>query len=83
MWNVINGELQSEVDTSILKRFKSPREAFDHLERWYDPEKRVENYMKNSMTSPLPPTAAPMAEKVMETPDTILHTRFICTLPDE
>ena len=40
-WVVIDGALQSQVDRSILKRYKSPREAFDHLEKWYDPESRV------------------------------------------
>ena len=40
-WNFINGALQSEVDRSILKRYKSPREDFDHLEKWYDPESEV------------------------------------------
>ena len=40
-WNFIDGVLQSEVDRSILKRCKSPREAFDHLEKWYDPESEV------------------------------------------
>ena len=37
-WNFIDGALQSEADKSILKRYKSPREAFDNLEKWYDPE---------------------------------------------
>ena len=39
--NLIDGALQSEEDISILKRCKSPREAFDHLEKWYDPESEV------------------------------------------
>ena len=33
--------LQSEADRSILKRCKSPRETFDHLEKWYDPKSKV------------------------------------------
>ena len=40
-WNFIDGALHSEVDRSILKRCKSPREAFDHLEKWYDPKSEV------------------------------------------
>ena len=40
-WKFINGALQSEADRSILKRCKSPREAFDQLEKWYDPESEV------------------------------------------
>ena len=40
-WNFIDGALHSEVDRSILMRCKSPREAFDHLEKWYDPESEV------------------------------------------
>ena len=35
---IIDGALQSEADVSILKRCKSPREVFDYLEKWYDPE---------------------------------------------
>ena len=35
-WNVIDRTLQSEADRSVLKRYKSPRQAFDHFEKWYD-----------------------------------------------
>ena len=41
VWNFIEEGLQSEADRSILKRCKSPREAFDHLEKWCDPESGV------------------------------------------
>ena len=34
-WNFIDRALQSEADTSILKRCKPPKEAFDHLEKRY------------------------------------------------
>ena len=44
-WNFIDGALQSQVDRSLLKRCKSPREAFDHLEKWYDPESEVVTQM--------------------------------------
>ena len=40
-WNFIDGALQSEADRSIVKRCNSPREAFDHLEKWYDAESEV------------------------------------------
>ena len=40
-WIYIDGALQSEADTSILKIFKPPREAFDHLEKWSGPESEV------------------------------------------
>ena len=40
-WNFIDGALQSEADKSNLKRWRSPREAFDHLEKWDDPESGV------------------------------------------
>ena len=34
-WKIIDGALQSEVDIPILNRCKSPREALNHLEKWY------------------------------------------------
>ena len=37
----VDGALQSEADRSILKRCKSPREAFDHLEKWYGSDSEV------------------------------------------
>ena len=40
-WNVRDGALQNEADRSILKRCKSPREAFGHLQKWYDPQCEV------------------------------------------
>ena len=39
--NFIDGALQSEADVSILKKCKSPGEAYDHLEKWHDPESEV------------------------------------------
>ena len=32
-WNFIDGALQSEANRSILKRCKSPRQAFNYLEK--------------------------------------------------
>ena len=40
-WNFIDGALQSEADRSISNRRKSPKVAFDNLEKWYDPESEV------------------------------------------
>ena len=40
-WNIIYRALQRETDRSILKRYNSPREYFDHLEKWHDPESEV------------------------------------------
>ena len=98
VWNCIDGALQSEADRSILKRYKSPREAFDHLEKWYDPESEVatqtlydkfHNFNIPPISSPiealhaLEDTNNQMAEKGTGIPDTFLCARFVCTLPDE
>ncbi|CAN0078075.1 unnamed protein product, partial [Ascophyllum nodosum] len=40
-WNFTDGAPQSETDISILKRWKSAREAFDHLEEGYESENEV------------------------------------------
>ena len=98
-WNVIDGALQSEMDRSILKRCKSPREVFDHLEKWYDPESEIATQKLcdkfHDHTIPLNSnpietlhalegTNNQMAEKGMGIPDTtFMHTRFVRTLPDE
>ena len=86
--------LQSEAARSILKRCKSPREAFGHLEQWYDPESEVATDKFYDFT--IPPKCNPieafhalkdinrqMAETGMGIPDTFLHTRFVRALPDE
>ena len=97
-WNFIDGALQSEADRSILKRCKSPREAFDHLEKWYDPESKVvtqnpydkfHDFIILPNSNPiealhaLEGTNNQMDEKGMGIPDTFLHARFVCALPDE
>ena len=86
------------MDISILKRCKSPREAFDHLEKWYDLESEVATqklYDKfHDLTIPpnINPTKAlhalkyrnkQMAEKGMGISDTFLHAHFDRALPDE
>ena len=97
-WNFTDRALQSEAARSILKRCKSPREAFGHLEQWYDPESEVatQKLYDKFCDLAIPPKCNPiealhgledinkqMAEKEMGIPDTFLHARFICALPDE
>ena len=96
--NFVDEALQNEADRSILKRCKSPRETFDHLEKWYDPEGELATqklYEKFHDFTILPnnnPIEAlhvledpnsQMAEKGMEIPDTFLPARFVRALPDE
>ena len=40
-WNVLDTALQSEEDKAILKRCRLPREVFEFLGKWYDPENEV------------------------------------------
>ena len=40
-WNVLDTALQSEEDKAILKRCRSPREVFEFLGKWHDPENEV------------------------------------------
>ena len=96
--NFIDGALQSEADKSVLKRRKSPREAFDHLEKWFNPESEVATqklYDKfHDFTIPpnsnsietlhaLEDTNNQMTEERMGTPNTFLHARFVRALPNE
>ena len=97
-WNLIDETLQSEADRSILKRCKSPREAFDHLEKWCDPESEVatQKLYDKFHDFTIPPNGNPieafyaledtnnqMSNKGMGVPDTFLHARFVRELPDE
>ena len=97
-WNVIDGALQSEADRSILKRGKSSREAFNHLETWYDKksEEATQNLYDKFHDFTIPPnsnhiealhaledTNNQMDEKEMGIPDTFVHARFVRALPDE
>ena len=81
-----------------MKRCKSPREAFDHLEKWYDPESEVatqtiyEKFHDFTIPSNDNPIEAlhvleninnQMTEKGVGTPDSFLHARFVRVLPDE
>ena len=97
-WNFIDGALQSEADKSILKRYKSPREAFDNLEKWYDPESGMATQTRYDKfhNFTIPPNSNPieslhtlkdmnnqMVEKGMGIPNTFLHARFLRALLDE
>ena len=97
-WNFVDGALQSEADRSILKKCKSPRVAFGHLEKWYDPENEVatQKLYDKFHDFTIPPNCNPIealhaledtnnqkAEKEMGIPDTFLHARFVRALPDE
>ena len=98
-WNFIDAALQSEVDRSILKRCKSPREVFERLEKWYNPDSEVatRRLYDNFHEFAIPPHSDPIAalhdlegtnnqmhEKgIGRIPDAVLHARFVRALPDE
>ena len=97
-WNFIDEALQSEADRSVMKRCKSPREAFEHLEQWGNPESEVatQKLYDKFYDSTIPPKCNPiealhalkyinnqMAEKGMGIPDTFLHARCVRALPNE
>ena len=86
------------MDRSILKRCKSPREPFDHLEKWYDSESEVatQKLYDKFHGFTIPPNGNPieavyaiedtnnqMTEKGMEIPDTFLPAHFVRALPEE
>ena len=82
-----------------MKRCKSPRDAFDHLEKWYDPESKVATqklYDKFFYDFTIYPNSNPiealhtledtsnqMTEKGVGIPNTFLHARSVRALPDE
>ena len=99
-WNFIDGALQSEANRFILlKRYKSLEEAFDHLEKWYDPQSEVatqklydkfhdftillNNINPIEVLHVLEDTNNQMDEKGMGISDTFLYARFVRALPDE
>ena len=98
-WNFIDAALQSESDRSILKRCKSPREVFERLEKWHDPDSEVatQRLYDKFHEFAIPPHSDPIAalhdledtnnqmhEKgVGRIPDAVLHARFVRALPDE
>ena len=98
-WNFIDAALQSESDRSILKRCKSPREVFERLEKWHDPDSEVatQRLYDKFHEFTIPPHSDPIAalhdledinnqmhEKgIGRIPDAVLHARFVRALPDE
>ena len=98
-WNFIDAALQSESDRSILKICKSPREVFERLEKWHDPDSEVatQRLYDKFHEFAIPPHSDPitalhdledtnnqMHEKgIGRIPDAVLHARFVRALPDE
>ena len=98
-WNFIDAALQSESDRSILKICKSPREVFERLEKWHDPDSEVatQRLYDKFHEFTIPPHSDPIAalhdledtnnqmhEKgIGRIPDAVLHARFVRALPDE
>ena len=98
-WNFIDAALQSESDRSILKRCKSPREVFERLEKWHDPDSEVatQRLYDKFHEFTIPPHSDPIAalhdledinnemhEKgIGRIPEAVLHARFVRALPDE
>ena len=98
-WNFIDAALQSNVDRSILKRCKSPREVFERLEKWHDPDSEVamQRLYDKFHEFAIPPQRDPIAalydlddtnnqmhEKgIGRIPDAVLHARLVPALPDE
>ena len=98
-WNFIDAALQSDSDRSILKRCKSPREVFERLEKWHDPDSEVatQRLYDKFHEFTIPPHSDPIAalhdledinnqmhEKgIGRIPEAVLHARFVRALPDE
>ena len=98
-WNFIDAALQSESDRSILKICKSPREVFERLEKWHDPDSEVatQRLYDKFHEFTIPPHSDPitalhdledtnnqMHEKgIGRIPDAVVHARFVRALPDE
>ena len=98
-WNFIDAALQSDSDQSILKRCKSPREVFERLEKWHDPDSEVatQRLYDKFHEFTIPPHSDPitalhdlqdtnnqMHEKgIGRIPDAVVHARFVRALPDE
>ena len=98
-WNFIDAALQSNADRSIVKRCKSPREVFEGLEKWHDPDSEVatQRLYETFHEFATPPHSDPIAalhdledtnhqmhEKgIGRISDAVLHARFFRALPDE
>ena len=98
-WSFIDAALQSEVDRTILKRCRSPREVFESLEKGHDPESEMatQRLYDKFHEFAIPPHSNPIAvlhdleyinnqmyEKgIGRIPETVLRARFIRALPDK
>ena len=98
-WNLIDVALQSEAHRAILKRCRSPREVFENLEKWHDPESEMatQRLYDKFHEFAIPPHSNPIAalhdlediinqmyEKgIGRIPETVFHARFVRALPDE
>ena len=92
-WNFIDAALQSEADRAILKRCRSPREAFERLEKWHDPESEMatQRLYDKFHELAIPPHSNPITalhdledkKGIGRIPETMLHARFVRALPDE
>ena len=98
-WNFIDAALQSNADRSKLKRCKSPREVFERLEKWHDPDSEVvtQRLYDKFHEFTIPPHSDPIAalhdledtnnqmheKEIGRIPDAVLHARFVRSLPDE
>ena len=98
-WIFIDGALQSEVDRAILKRCRSPREVFESLKKWHDPESEMatQRLYDKFHEFAIPPHSNPIAalhdleaindqmygKGIGRIPETVLHARFVPALLDE
>ena len=87
------------MDRAILKRCRSPREVFESLEKWHDPESEMatQRLYDKFHEFAIPPHSSPIAalhdlenisnqmyEKgIGRIPKTVLHARFVRALPNK
>ena len=95
-WNILDAALQNEKNRAILKRCRSPRDVFDFLGTWYDPENEVatqhlsdkfheflipQNNNSIAALHALEDINNQLEKRGMgRIPDTLLHARFVHAL---
>ena len=98
-WNFLDAAPQSKADRAILKKCRSPREVFESLEKWHDPESEMatQRLYDKFHEFAIPPHSNPIAaihdledinnrmyEKgIGRNPETVLHASLVRALPDE
>ena len=98
-WNFIDAALKSEARRAILKRCRSPREVFESLEKWHDPESETatQRLYDKVHEFAIPPHSNPIAalhhleninnqmheNRIGRIPEIVLHARFVRARPDE